>query len=215
MDLLTEVATFAVAIPGADGAGLTLIEAGRADTIVKSEPFVRTIDDIQYAIGEGPCISAARRADRCGQGRWRRPPVAPFGPTGRTVGRAQCALAAADQRATDRRCHERYAHAKDAFDERAEHLGQALRAPRRDRGAECADPRADPRLAASSRLAMTGRAVIDQAIGILMSRSGSLPTRRTQDRLLSQHDNTKMVVVAAGIVHEAVRRARARHTEET
>src|SRR5450755_4647460 len=59
-DLLTRVATFAVqAIPGADGAGLTLIEEDRADTIVKSAPFVREIDDIQYGLGEGPCISAA------------------------------------------------------------------------------------------------------------------------------------------------------------
>src|SRR5664279_5423153 len=61
-DLLTRVATFAVrAIPGADGAGLTLIEADRADAIVKSAPFVREIDDIQYGLGEGPCISAAAR----------------------------------------------------------------------------------------------------------------------------------------------------------
>src|SRR6476619_2584497 len=60
-DLLTRVATFAVrAIPGAEGAGLTLIEEGRADTIVKSAPFVREVDDIQYGLGEGPCISAAR-----------------------------------------------------------------------------------------------------------------------------------------------------------
>ena len=59
-DLLTQVATFAVrAIPGADGAGLTLIEADRADTIVTSAPFVREVDDIQYGLGEGPCISAA------------------------------------------------------------------------------------------------------------------------------------------------------------
>jgi hypothetical protein len=36
-DLLTRVATFAVhAIPGADGAGLTLIEHDRSDTIVKA-----------------------------------------------------------------------------------------------------------------------------------------------------------------------------------
>jgi hypothetical protein len=40
-DLLTRVATFAVhAIPGADGAGLTLIEHDRSDTIVKSAAFV-------------------------------------------------------------------------------------------------------------------------------------------------------------------------------
>ena len=41
-DMLTKVATLAVrAIPGADGAGLTLLEIDRADLIVKSEPFVR------------------------------------------------------------------------------------------------------------------------------------------------------------------------------
>src|SRR6476646_10612881 len=54
-DMLTQVATLAVrAIPGADGAGLTLLEIDRANLIVKSEPFVRAIDDIQYSIGEVP-----------------------------------------------------------------------------------------------------------------------------------------------------------------
>jgi len=81
-DLLTEVATFAVqAIPGADGAGLTLIESDRADTIVKSDPFVKAVDDIQYGLGEGPCISAAttgkavRSGSLGGDPRWPR-----FGP---------------------------------------------------------------------------------------------------------------------------------------
>ena len=60
--LLTRVATYAVqAIPGADGAGLTLLEEDRADTVVATAPFVSEIDDIQYGIGQGPCISAAGR----------------------------------------------------------------------------------------------------------------------------------------------------------
>jgi len=47
------VAAYAVrAIPGADGAGLTLLEDDRADTIVAAAPFVREIDDIQYGIGQ-------------------------------------------------------------------------------------------------------------------------------------------------------------------
>ena len=59
-DLLTRVATFAVhAIPGADGAGLALIEPGRSETIVKSAAFVEQVDGIQYSINEGPCILAA------------------------------------------------------------------------------------------------------------------------------------------------------------
>src|ERR687889_135626 len=44
-DLLTRVATYAVqAIPGADGAGLTLLEENRSDTVVSTAPFVREID---------------------------------------------------------------------------------------------------------------------------------------------------------------------------
>jgi hypothetical protein len=59
-DLLREVATFAVrAIPRADGAGLTLLEQDRPDAVVTTAPFVREVDDIQYSIGQGPCITAA------------------------------------------------------------------------------------------------------------------------------------------------------------
>ena len=62
-DLLTRVATYAVhAIPGAEGAGLTLLEEDRANTIVATAPFVSEIDDIQYGIGQGPCITAAADA---------------------------------------------------------------------------------------------------------------------------------------------------------
>src|SRR4029450_17204 len=60
-ELLTQVATYAVqAIPGADGAGLTLLEQDRADTIVATGPFVTEVDKIQYGLDQGPCISAAR-----------------------------------------------------------------------------------------------------------------------------------------------------------
>lgn len=60
-DILTQVASSAVqAIPGAEGAGLTLVVADRADTVVSSTDFVRDVEDIQYGIGKGPCISAAQ-----------------------------------------------------------------------------------------------------------------------------------------------------------
>jgi hypothetical protein len=60
-EMLTRVARYAVqAIPGADGAGLTLIEEHRADTIVTTAEFVAEVDAVQYGLGEGPCITAAR-----------------------------------------------------------------------------------------------------------------------------------------------------------
>jgi hypothetical protein len=91
-DLLTRVAAFAVhAIPGADGAGLTLTEPDRSDTVVKSAAFVRQVEDIQYGINEGPCITAAAIGETVRSGllsadrRWPR-----FGPR---VGRgAQCVV---------------------------------------------------------------------------------------------------------------------------
>ena len=151
-DLLTQVATFAVrAIPGADGAGLTLIEADRADTIVKSAPFVREVDDIQYGLGEGPCISAAalgkpmRSGSLGGDHRWPR--------FGARVGRLgvhsvlSLPLISADQVVGAMNV---YAHAKDAFDERAEQPGPVVRGPGGDRGAERADPRADPTVGGDS-----------------------------------------------------------------
>ena len=62
-DSLTRVAEYAVrAIPGAEGAGLTLLEENRSDTIVSTADFVARIDDIQYSLGQGPCVSAV--ADR-------------------------------------------------------------------------------------------------------------------------------------------------------
>jgi hypothetical protein len=50
-DALTHIAEFGVrAIPGADGAGVTLLHEDRPDTVVASTDLVREIDDIQYRI---------------------------------------------------------------------------------------------------------------------------------------------------------------------
>ena len=59
--------------------------------------------------------------------------------------------------------------------------------------------------------ALGSRAVIDQAIGIIRSRSG-VSAEEAFDRLtrISQAENVKLRVVAERLVEEAVRRARAR-----
>jgi GAF domain-containing protein len=216
-DLLIEVATFAVqAIPGADGAGLTLIEAGRSDTIVKSAPFVREIDDIQYRLGEGPCISAAtegepmRSGSLGGDPRWPR-----FGPQAGRLGVhsvLSLPLISADAVVGAMNV---YAHGKDAFDERSEQLGRLFAVPAAIAVQNAQILAQTQRLAAQFQAAMTSRSVIDQAIGILMSRSGVTPDEAVARlRRLSQQEHTKLTEVAAGIVREAVRRARARHIDE-
>jgi GAF domain-containing protein len=217
-DLLTAVAVLAVrAIPGADGAGLTLIEADRADTIVKSAPFVREVDDIQYSLGEGPCISAAalrepmRSGSLGGDARWPR-----F--AGR-VGRLgvhsvlSLPLISADQVVGAMNV---YAHAKDAFDERAEQLGQLFAVPAAIAVQNAQILAQTQRLAARFQSALTNQAVINQAIGILMSRSGVSADEATERlRALSQRGQMRLAAVADSIVREAVRRARARHTDES
>ena len=63
-------------------------------------------------------------------------------------------------------------------------------------------------LAANMQAALTSRAVIDQAIGIMMSRTGvSAQEAFGKLRKLSQQEHLKVAAVANGIVLEAVRRA--------
>ena len=214
--LLTQVATFAVqAIPGADGAGLTLIEADRADTIVMSAPFVREVDDIQYGLGEGPCISAAltgqtmRSGSLGGDRRWPR-----FGGrVGRLGVHSVLSLPLISAGAVVGAMNV-YAHAKDAFDERSEQLGALFAVPAAISVQNAQILAQTQRLAANMQAALTNRAVIDQAIGILMSRTGvSAEAAFSKLRDLSQQEHLKVAAIANGIVLEAVRRARARRPD--
>ena len=71
------------------------------------------------------------------------------------------------------------------------------------------------RLAEQLQSALNTRGVIDRAIGIMMSRSGSTEQEAlTRLRTLSQNEHHKLAVVAEQIVNDAVRRARARHTAD-
>jgi GAF domain-containing protein len=212
--LLTRVATYAVkAIPGADGAGLTLLEENHPDTIVATTPFVREIDDIQYGVGQGPCISAARDGQTVlsgslgGDHRWPKfggriarlgvhsvlslPLIAPDG----VVGAMNV-----------------YAHAKNVFDDRAAELGEIFAVPAAIAVQNAQILAQTQRLAAQLHAALETRGVIERAVGILMSRSGgSAQDALERLRALSQHEHHKLAVVAQQIIDEAVRRARARH----
>ena len=130
-DMLTRVAQYAVqAIPGADGAGLTLIEQRRSDTIVTTADFVGEVDAVQYSLGEGPCISAARDAVTVisgslgGDPRWPR-----FGGRIARLGvhsALSLPLVTPDEVVGAMNI---YAHAKHAFDERAAELGELFAVP--------------------------------------------------------------------------------------
>ena len=214
-DVLTRVAEFAVrAIPNADGAGLTLLEDQRRDTIVASAPFVVEVDAIQYGIGEGPCITAAsggvtmRSGDLSVDPQWPR-----FGPR---VGRLGVHSALSLPLMTPDGvvgAMNVYAHERDAFDERAVILGELFAVPAAIAVQNAQVLAQAKRLALQLKAALIHRAVIDQALGILMSRAGC-SSEEAFDRLrrVSQTENVKLHDVAEGTVADAIRRARARHT---
>ncbi len=101
-----------------------------------------------------------------------------------------------------------YARTRDAFGEHAVALGTRF-------AGSAAVSVYNAQLLSSARArteqlqrALGNRAVIDQAIGIIRSRSGAT-AEQAFDRLthLSQQDNVKLVTVAERLVDEAVRRA--------
>ncbi len=56
---LQRVAELSVrAVYGADGAGVTWVVARKPTTVTAAGDFVRRIDEIQYALDEGPCLQA-------------------------------------------------------------------------------------------------------------------------------------------------------------
>jgi GAF domain-containing protein len=218
-ELLSRVAVYASrAIPGADGAGVTLLRANetgnRVEAMAASAPFVAEIDQIQYAVlNEGPCISAAleRRTVRSGslgrEEQWPR-----FGPR---VGRLgvhsvlSLPLLIPDQVVGAINV---YAHAKDVFDDHAAELGELFAAPAAVAVHNAQVLAQAMALTTQLQTALSSRPVIDQAVGIVRSRTGCTADEAfARLRTISQHENIRLAAVAGRVVDEAVRRARAQH----
>ncbi len=212
-DLLTRVANYAVqAIPGAGGAGLTMLEDDRADTIVATAPFVSEIDDIQYGIGQGPCISAAAEGRTVLSGSLGADPRWPkFG--GRVARLGVHSVVSLPLLTPDGvvGAMNVYAHPKQAFDDRAAEMGEVFAVPAAIAVQNAQILARTQRLAARLQEALETRGIVDRAVGIIMSRSGSTEHAALERlRELSQHEHEKLHVVAAGVVDQAVRRAQAR-----
>lgn len=220
-ELLAEVAAFAAhAIPGAEGAGVTLLRADRTDNRIEalaaSAPFVSEIDEIQYRIlNEGPCITAAleRRTVRSGslggEKMWPR-----FGPR---VGRLGVHSALSLPLLLPGQvigAINVYAHGKDVFGEHAAELGELFAKPAAVSVHNAQILAQALTLTAQLQTALSTRPVIDQAVGLLRGRSGGTAEEAfARLRAISQTEHTKLADVAQRIVDEAVRRARARHSQ--
>jgi len=221
IDLLRDVAEFAVqAIPGVDGAGVALVDtrdgAPRIQTWAATAVFVSNIDTVQYDdLREGPCLTCmqSRRPVVSGSlgsdSRWPH-----FGGRVARMGvhsALSLPLVVGDEVIG---AINSYANSRDAFGEHAVRLGSQFAGP-----AAVSVYNAQLLASAQERTralqrALDSRAVIDQAIGIIRSRSG-LSAAEAFERLIqmSQSENVKLYAVAERLVEEAVRRARARQRQ--
>jgi GAF domain-containing protein len=217
-ELLGEVAEFAAhAIPGVDGAGVGLIVVDQGSlTLQKASAtaeFVHEIDVVQYdELHEGPCITSmeSRRPTVSGSlgsdSRWPR-----FG--GRVARMGVHSALSLPLMVGEHviGAINSYATSHDAFGEHAVRLGSQFAGP-----AAVSIYNAQLLVGARERaeqlqLALESRAVIDQAIGIIRSRTGA-SAEWAFARLvrMSQTENTKLYAIAERLVEESVRRAQAR-----
>ncbi|WP_375480219.1 GAF and ANTAR domain-containing protein [uncultured Jatrophihabitans sp.] len=211
--LLTEVASFAMsAVPGADGAGVTVVEAGRHDTIVASETFVRDVDAIQYRLGEGPCISAAATGSTNSSGALGEDASWPtFGPLAAELGVHSALSLPLVFNGDILGAINVYAHARDAFDGSSRGIGEKFAAPAAVAVHNALVLNEAQQTALRLETALKTRSTIDHAIGIVMSRTGvSASDAFIRLRIMSQHEHVKLAVVAQNLVQESTRRARAR-----
>ncbi|BBZ44319.1 GAF and ANTAR domain-containing protein [Mycobacterium parmense] len=219
IDILRDVAEFAAqAIPGADGVGVALIDPEHGissiHTWAATAVIVHDIDTVQYGeLHEGPCITCMESKRPTVSGslgsdiRWPH-----FG--GRVARmRMHSALAlpliVGDQVIGSINA---YAATRDAFADHAVQLGSQFA-----KSAAVSVYNAQLLAVAHERTlrlqrALDSRSVIDQAIGIIRSRSGA-GADEAFERLahISQTENVKLHIVAERLVEEAARRARARH----
>jgi len=206
-DVLTQVAESAVlAIPGADGAGLSLLNDGQAQTIVASAPFVSDVDAIQFGLGEGPCVTCATQARTVRTGELASDPQWPR--LGSRIGDfgVHSALSI-PLRSPDGvfGAMTVYARARDAFDDRSVRIGELFAVPAAI-AVENARVLSQARLLATQlQVALTNQAAIDHAVGILMSRLGCTPGEAL-DQLgeTSDVEGQKLHVIASRIVDDAL-----------
>ena len=172
LGLVTALAT--EAIPGAVGAGVTLVDdRGRRTTSGASDPVVEKADSMQYELDEGPCLAAwAQRAlvrlDEIGSdGRWPRwsRAVEPLG-----LRAAMSAPLVAGDRSLG--AIKVYAQQSGAFDRHAEHLLVMFAAQAAILLANVQSMESARRLSDGLKDALRSRDVIATAKGIVMAREG-------------------------------------------
>ena len=213
-DTLNRVSELGIeALDGADMTGITLLEGDRATTAVFSDPTSPEIDSVQYATGKGPCLDASRRQQifridsTTDDQRW-----VEF-----------CEAAAAKEIYSVLSCPlsvngkglgalNFYSRTPGAFSDDDEELGSLFARQASVALANASAFWGATALAEQLKEALTSRAVIDQAKGIIMGAQGcSADEAFDVLRRASQRENTKLSDIAQGIVERVQSRVKERH----
>ena len=200
---LKRVAELSVrAVYGADGAGVTWVVARRPTTVIAAGDFVRRIDEIQYSLDEGPCLYAFETQqpvlveDLEHEQRWPRFTPAALGHGLRSVVAAPLTVAGNRLGALNI-----YALQSGVFDEAAEKTAILFA---EQAAVVLANAEAFTRAqnaAINLGEALTSRAVIDMAKGIVMAREHCNPDEAFDLlRAASQAEHRKLRDIAQEMV---------------
>jgi GAF domain-containing protein len=197
-------------VPGADMASVTVLHGEAGETVASSNERVWAIDSDQYASGDGPCLEASRTREVVRVGveealeRWPE-----FARSARAAGVASylsCPLFFDDEFAGSLNLYSEQPHGFTDFDVALLKLyltavSAAIANARRYAKAR--------NLAENLGKALDSRALIDQAIGVVMARRG-IGAEQAFDELASesQNSNTKLRELAARIVENTSRQRR-------
>jgi GAF domain-containing protein len=221
-ELLTKVAGFAaVALPGVSAASVTLAHPTHARSRIRvwavTSEDIREIDNLQYEVhDEGPGITSMRTHQPCVSGlivddtRWPR-----FGPAAARLG-VRSALSVPlllDDQVIG--VINAYKHRGDAFADHAVAIGAKFAAPAAVSLHNARVLMETCHLCDQLQDALNSRTVIDQAIGVIRSRSGVTAERAFKQLLkTSQHENIRLNSLAERLVDVSARRARARQDHQ-
>lgn len=190
-------------LPGPVSCSITHGQEHGAVTVAGSDTFAETLDEVQYGVGEGPCLEAMRTGcevdapDLTDERRWADFPAYAVAQGGRAT--LSLPLSAYGARVGALNLHSRSAHAFQAPELRQRARELAAQAStllavvlRQARQTELTD---------QLREALYTRSVIDQAVGVLMAQQrGSASEAFALLRAASQRSNRKLRDVAGDVV---------------
>jgi GAF domain-containing protein len=195
------------AVPGTDGVGLALLETDHADSLTATSPFVDQLEQIQHRIGQGPAVSAAASAVNVLSHSLAVDPRWPhFRPRAIRLG-VDSVLSIPLIAVNDViGALSFYAHQPHAFQPRAAKRAVQFAIPAAIAVQNAQALAQAHRLAQRLQTALTNQAVIERAIGVLISQhGGTADDAYIRLRTITQRQHSKQTSTAQTIIDNAAR----------